>query len=62
MSLISLLLLLVVACAIVWAARALMAAFGIGDPIRTVVYVAIVLIVVLWVVGALGGPGFGIRL
>jgi hypothetical protein len=41
---IELLILLVVFCAVVWAARSLMAAFGIGDPIATVVYVVLVLI------------------
>ena len=47
MSLIMILLVLIVACVIVWAAKALMAAFGVADPARTVIYVVIVL-VVLW--------------
>lgn len=47
--LIPLLLLLLVGCIVIWAAQRLLAAFGIGDPIATVVYVvlAIVFIVVL---------------
>jgi uncharacterized membrane protein YcjF (UPF0283 family) len=59
MSLIGLLVVLILACVVVWAARAILSAFGIGDPIRTVVYVVIVLIVVLWAVGQLGGGTLG---
>jgi hypothetical protein len=59
MSLIGLLITLVVFLVIVWAARALMAAFGVGDPIATVVYVILVLIMVLWVVQNLGVFGSG---
>ena len=63
MSLIGLLVALIVACVVVWAAKAIMAAFGVGDPIRTVVIVVIVLIVVLWLAGQFGyGPGLGVRL
>jgi hypothetical protein len=54
MSLVGLLILLLVFCLIVWAARQLLAAFGIGQPIATVVQVIIVLIFVLWVIQALG--------
>ena len=54
MSLIGLLILLLVFCLIVWAARQLMGAFGIGQPIATVVQVVIVLIFVLWLIEALG--------
>jgi len=64
MSLVSLLVALLLLCVVIWAARSLLAAFGIGDPIRTVVYVVIVLLVVLWVVqslGVLGGSSLRIR-
>ena len=54
MSLIGLLILLLVFCLIVWAARQLMGAFGIGQPIATVVRVVILLIFVLWLIEALG--------
>ena len=54
MSLIGLLILFLVFCLIVWAARQLMGAFGIGQPIATVVQVVIVLIFVLWLIEALG--------
>lgn len=59
MSLIGILIVLLLFLVVVWAARALMAAFGVGEPISTVVWVVIVLIVVLWVVqqlGFVGGP------
>jgi hypothetical protein len=62
MSLISLLIVLLVFCVVVWAARALMAAFGIGDPISTVIYVVLVLIMLLWVVQSLDLVGTGLRL
>jgi hypothetical protein len=59
---IGLLLLLLIFCILIWAARALMGAFGIGDPIATVVQVLIVLIFLLYLWQALGGGGTGIRL
>jgi hypothetical protein len=59
MSLIGLLVVLIIACVVVWAAGKILTAFGIGDPIRTVVYVVIVLIVVLWAVAQLGGVNLG---
>jgi hypothetical protein len=58
MSLVSLLVLLLIMCVVVWAARALLAAFSIGDPIATVVYVLLVLVFLLYIaqsVGILGG-------
>ncbi len=54
MNLISLLIVLLIFCVILWAARALMAAFGVVDPIATIVYVLIVLVAVLWLVQNLG--------
>ncbi len=59
MSLFSLLFALLVFCVIIWAARTLMAAFGIGDPIASVVYVFLVLIVLIWLFNSFGG-GFNI--
>lgn len=59
MSLIGLLVVLLVACIVLWAARALLAAFGIGDPIATVVYVILVLIILFWLLSALGLVGAG---
>ncbi len=60
MSLIGLLILLLVFCVIIWAARALLSAFSIGEPIATVVWVVIVLICVFALVneaGVLGNVG-----
>lgn len=45
---------LLVACVVLWAAQRLLAAFGIGDPIATVVYVLLVLIVLVWLLGQFG--------
>ena len=59
MSLVGLLLALVVLCVVIWAARAIMAAFHLGEPISTLIYVAIVVVVVFWLVGQLGGAHLG---
>jgi hypothetical protein len=59
MPLISLLILLIVACAIFWAARAIMGAFGIGDPIATVVYVILVLFLLFYLIQLLGVGSLG---
>ena len=58
MDLLSLLVLLIVACVLVWGARTIMSAFGIGDPIASVVYVVIVILILFELLGLLGhGPG-----
>jgi uncharacterized membrane protein YwzB len=59
MSLVGLLLALVVICLCFWAVRAILAAFSIGDPIATLVYVVLVVVVILWLVGVLGGGSLG---
>ena len=60
MNLISLLVGLIVIGLLFWAVRALLAAFGIGDPIATVVYVLMVIMVILWLLGAItGSPSLG---
>lgn len=58
MSLIGLLLAIVIFGVITWAARALLGAFGIGDPIATVVQVLLVLVFLFWILQGfgLGGP------
>jgi hypothetical protein len=48
MSLLRLVLLVLVACVLLWATWALTAAFGITDPLRTVIHVAVVVAVVVW--------------
>jgi hypothetical protein len=58
----ALLLWLIVLCVLIWAIRALMAAFDLPQPIQTVIYVLIVLFVVLWLVSLFGGVGTPIRI
>ena len=55
MNLITILIVLLIFCVVIWAARMLMLAFGIGDPIATVVYVILVLLMLIWLLGQLGG-------
>lgn len=54
MTIVGLLVGLIVIGLVFWAARALMAAFGIGDPITTVVYVILVIGFILWLLGFVG--------
>lgn len=64
MSLLSILIVLLVFCIVIWAARSLMSAFGIGDPIHTVVIVLLVLICLFWLLqqlGVMGGPVLRLR-
>lgn len=64
MSLPGILIILLVFCIVIWAARSLMAAFGVGDPISTVVQVLIVLICLFWLLqqlGVVGGPVLRLR-
>ncbi len=59
MDLVTILVGLIIVCLLFWAARAILAAFGIGDPIATVIYVVLVLVVILWLLGAINGGGLG---
>ena len=59
MNLIGLILVLLIFCVLIWAARTLMGAFGIGDPIATVVYVFLVLICLAWLFSQFGGTNLG---
>lgn len=59
MSLIGLLILLIVFCVVVWAARAILTAFNVGEPISTVIWVLIVLIAVFALLGQFGILGSG---
>lgn len=63
MSLVGILVALVVICLLFWAINAMLGAFGVGEPIATVVKVVFVVLVVLWLVSALGfGVGPSLRL
>ena len=54
MNIIELLVILLIFCVVVWAARALMGAFSIGEPIHTVVYVILVLFMLIFLLQWLG--------
>ena len=54
MSLIGLLVVLLVACVVIWCARMLIAAFGLPAPIGTVIYVIVVIVVLLYVIRSFG--------
>lgn len=57
MPLLGLLVALIIFGLVFWAARALMAAFGIGDPIATVIYVLLVIVFIVYLLGLIGvGP------
>lgn len=57
MSILTLLVALIIIFALFWAVRALMTAFGVGDPIATVIYVVLGLLVIYFVLSALGVVG-----
>lgn len=57
MNILPILIALIVICLLFWAIRTLMGAFGIGEPISTVVMVIFVVLVVLWLISLLGGVG-----
>lgn len=54
MSLIALLVAVLVLCVVVWGTQRLMTAFALGEPLRTIVTVAIVIICLLWFLSVLG--------
>lgn len=54
MSLISIIVALIVFALVFWAANRILAAFGIGDPIATVIYVILVLFFILYLLSLLG--------
>lgn len=54
MSLLSILVALIIFAVVFWAARALLAAFGIGDPIATVIYVLLVVLFIAYLLSLVG--------
>ena len=62
MSILALLVALVIICLLFWAVTSILRAFGVGDPIATVVKVVFVVLVVLWLLSAVFGVGPSIRL
>ncbi len=59
MSIISLLLVVLVACIVLWAVRSLLGAFSVGEPISTVVIVLVVVLLLFWILGQFGIGGLG---
>ncbi len=55
MDIVTLLVGLIIIALLFWAVRALLGAFGIGDPIATVVYVLMVVLVIIWLLGLVTG-------
>jgi len=62
MSLIGIVVAVIVICLVYWCLMRIMAAFGVGEPIATVVQVAFVLIVVLYLLSVVFGVGPTLRL
>lgn len=64
MDLIAIFITFVVICFLVWATRAVLTAFQIGDPWATLIYVALGFLILLWILGSLSGatPFLPIRL
>ena len=56
MPLISLLVIVLIACVVLWAAKRLMGAFAIGEPIATVIYVLVALVVLAYFLNQFGVP------
>lgn len=59
MSIISLLVVLIVFCLVVWCVRMILSAFSIGDPIASIVQVIVVIVFILWLLQNLGFIGGG---
>lgn len=57
--LLGLLVALIVICLAWWAVTRILAAFGVGDPIATVVKVGFVVLVILWLLSFFGGVNLG---
>lgn len=54
MSLLGILVALIIIGVVFWAARKLIAAFSIPEPIATVIMVVLVIVCLFWIVGELG--------
>lgn len=63
MTLVGLLVALVIVCLVYWAVVSVLSAFGVGDPIATIVKVIFAIIVVLWLLSSFVGlPGGSLRI
>ncbi len=61
MSLLSLIVAIILIGLVFWVIRALISAFSIGEPVGTIIYVLAVVLVVLWLLQAIGQGGGDIR-
>jgi hypothetical protein len=62
MSILGLLVALIIIGLLFWAVNAILRAFGVGDPIATLVRVVLVVLIVLWLVSTVFGVGPAIRI
>lgn len=63
MPLIPILVTLIIILLVFWVVRTLLAAFGVGEPIATVIYVIMVIVVIVWLLGLInGGAVYPVRL
>jgi hypothetical protein len=51
MTIIGLIITLIVVLFVIWATERLLVVFAVADPARTVIYVLVVLLVMLWAIG-----------
>lgn len=58
--LLALVVLLIVGCVLYWAVNAILGAFGVGDPIATVVRVILVIVLIFAFLDALGVANLGL--
>lgn len=62
MTILGLFVFLIVIGVVYWGAKALMGAFGVGDPIRTVVIVLLVVLILVAFLETIGATHLGLRL
>jgi hypothetical protein len=62
MSLLGILVVLLIIGVVFWGATRLLSAFGVGDPLYTVIMVVLVILLLLWFLGQVGvGPSLSLR-
>lgn len=59
---VSFLIFVIVLLLVLWAVKSLMAAFAIDEPIRTVVWVVVVILAVILIASNLPGEGLNLRI
>jgi len=56
MTILGLLVALILICLVIWGARTILTAFGVGEPLHSVIWVVVVIVAVLIVLGYVGAP------